>query len=123
MRSKSSNFFVFQSCELRFSGIFCLDLKRSFPGSFEFWDSQGEYTLAHIALGGKCWCQNGFKQCFYYVIYVCYYIKTVEFYPPNHTNVFEIRWKHSRVISNTLLHRKISSSTLKPIAKILPLQP
>ena len=46
-RSNCSNFFVFQSYELRFSGIFCLDLKRPFPGSFEFWDSQDEYPLAH----------------------------------------------------------------------------
>ena len=30
-----SNFFVFQSYELRFSEIFCLVLKRSFPGFFE----------------------------------------------------------------------------------------
>ena len=29
-----SNFFVFQSYELRFSGKFCLVLIRSFPGSF-----------------------------------------------------------------------------------------
>ena len=33
---KCSNFFVFQSCELRFSGILCLYLKPPFPGSFEF---------------------------------------------------------------------------------------
>ena len=31
-----SNFFVFQSCELRFSEIFCQVLIRSFPGSFGF---------------------------------------------------------------------------------------
>ena len=31
---KCSNFFVFQSYELRFSGIFCPVLIRSFPGSF-----------------------------------------------------------------------------------------
>ena len=33
-KSARSNFFVFQSYELRFSGIFCYILIRSFPGSF-----------------------------------------------------------------------------------------
>ena len=33
---KKSNFFVFQSYVFRFSEIFCLDLKRRFPGSFVF---------------------------------------------------------------------------------------
>ena len=33
-----SNFFVFQYYGKRFSGFCCLFLKRSFPGSFEFWD-------------------------------------------------------------------------------------
>ena len=36
LTSIGSNFFVFQSYELRFSEIFFLDLKRSFPGSFAF---------------------------------------------------------------------------------------
>ena len=34
---KCCNFFVFQSCELRFWGIFCLCLIHWFPGSFVFW--------------------------------------------------------------------------------------
>ena len=42
--SKCSNFFVFQSYVLRFSGFFCLDLKRSFPGSFVFLLISGEST-------------------------------------------------------------------------------
>ena len=39
-----SNFFVFQSYELRFSEIFCPYLKRSFPGSFVFGTSLEGYT-------------------------------------------------------------------------------
>ena len=33
-----SNFFVFQNYGTSFSGFCYLFLKRSFPGSFEFWD-------------------------------------------------------------------------------------
>jgi len=38
-----SNFFVFQNYGTSFSGFCYLFLKRSFPGSFEFWDGLGLY--------------------------------------------------------------------------------
>ena len=43
-----SNFFVFQNWKLRFSDLFCLCLKRSFPGCFVIWMSQGEYPSAYL---------------------------------------------------------------------------
>ena len=43
-----SNFFVFQNYGTRFSGFCYLFLKRSFPGSFEFWDGLGLYISKNI---------------------------------------------------------------------------
>ena len=45
-KSNCSNFFVFWSYELIFSGFFRLVLKRSFPGSFGFWSFQTKVPIS-----------------------------------------------------------------------------
>ena len=43
-----SNFFVFENYGISFSGFLHLLLKRSFPGSFDFWDGLGWYIPKKI---------------------------------------------------------------------------
>ena len=43
VHGNGSNFFVFENYGISFSGFLNLLLKRSFPGSFDFWDGLGWY--------------------------------------------------------------------------------
>ena len=45
------NFFVFQSYELRFSGLVCLILKRSFLGYMVYSVSESDYPYDSVQMG------------------------------------------------------------------------